>query len=424
MRLPIRVQNIAAAQFDILNTRAAELRAAGHRVISLGQALPGFGPPPAAIAAAHAALDTAEAHIYSADAGLIGLREALCEKLGTANGCPEPAEMGGATANEIRPDEVIITAGGNQAFMLALMTLVDPGDEVLLPAPYFVNHEMAIAAFGAVPREVPLDEARAFAVRWDDLAPHLTSRTRAVVICTPSNPTGAVIAADEITRLVRELAARGVVLFSDETYGRFVYGEQGRPEGRPLQGNGRPLHLSAANRAASACDVPGWRENVVVLGTFSKSFGMTGWRVGYMIADRRVCDEAIKIQDAMVICAPVVSQRGVEAAIRESWDYPLTFRDELIARRQLLIDGLAKIPRLHWTPTGGGFFAFVRVEGCTDSARLANEILEQAHVVTIPGSTFGRSGEGFIRLSYSAVSRDELSEAVERLQASALRPHG
>jgi aminotransferase len=135
-----------------------------------------------------------------------------------------------------------------------------------------------------------------------------------------------------------------------------------------------------------------------------------------MLADARVCEEAIKIQDAMVICAPVISQIGVEAAIRQRWDYPLAFRADLISRRQALIDGVARIPQLHWTPTGGGFFAFVRVQGCTDSARLSTEILEQAHVVTIPGSTFGACGEGFIRLSYSAVAQGELEEALTRLK--------
>ena len=366
----------------MLNSRAAELRSRGHSVISLGQALPGFGPPPSAIAAAERALKTREAHVYSADAGIEGLRAALCERLAATGG--------------VKPDEVIVTAGGNQAFMLALVTLVDPGDEVLLPAPYFVNHEMAIAALGAVPKEVPLEEARGFQLRWADLEPHVTPRTRAVVICTPSNPTGAVIAREEMSRIVHELAERGVVLFSDETYSRFVY--------------------EGGQDAPSALQVPNWRQNVVVLNTFSKSFGMTGWRVGYMVADAGVCEQAIKVQDAMIICAPVVSQMGVEAAIRQTWDYPLSFRYELMARRQALIDGLARVPQLHWTPTGGGFFAFVRVAGCTDSARLADDILEKAHVVTIPGSIFGASGEGFIRLSYSAVPRDAIEDAGGRLR--------
>jgi aspartate aminotransferase len=360
LHIPSRTTRITAAQFDLLNSRAAELRAHGHPVISLGQALPGFGPPPQAVDAVRDALARPDTHVYSADAGLSSLREALCERLEEAHDI------------RVSPDEVIVTAGANQAFMLALMTLVDPGDEVLLPAPYFVNHEMAIAAFGSVAREIPLREAAGFVLRWEDLEPCISSRTRAVVVCTPSNPTGAMVPPDEMARVVRELAVRGIVLFADETYGRFVY------EGE----------------FASVAAVPGWRDNSVVVSTFSKSFGMTGWRVGYLLAPRHVCDAAIKIQDAMIICAPVPLQLGVEAVIRENWDYPNTFRDELLARRALLEEGLTGISRLRWTPTPGGFFAFVRVDGCSDSAALASEILERAHVVTIPGSTFGRSGEG------------------------------
>jgi aspartate/methionine/tyrosine aminotransferase len=195
IRIPERAARITPAQFDILNSRAAELRASGHAVISLGQAVPGFGPPPPAVDALRESLARAETHIYSADAGQFGLRRVLCERL-RADGAM------------VEPDEVIITAGGNQAFMLALMTLIDPGDEVLLPAPYFVNHEMAIAAFGALPREVPLSEANGFALRWADLAPIVSARTRAVVVCTPSNPTGAVVAAHELERIAGELASR------------------------------------------------------------------------------------------------------------------------------------------------------------------------------------------------------------------------
>lgn len=382
VRIPSRAARIVPAQFDVLNTRAAALRADGHAVISLGQAVPGFGPPPPAVDAAREGLGRADTHVYSADAGQASLRQVLCDQL--------EATQGG----HVTPDEVIITAGGNQAFMLALMTLVDPGDEVLLPSPYFVNHEMAIAAFGAVPREVPLSEARGFALRWQDLEPSISSRTRAVAMCTPSNPTGAVVARDEMARISRELAARDIVLFCDETYGRFVYEDE----------------------FTSLAALPGWRESGVVVSTFSKSFGMTGWRVGYLLAPRHVCETAIRIQDAMIICAPVISQVGAEAAVRESWDYPASFKPELVARRQLLAEALMDIPRLRWTPTAGGFFAFVGVEGCTDSAALAAAILERAHVVTIPGSTFGRAGEGFLRLSYAAVSRPDLRTALGRLR--------
>jgi aminotransferase len=382
VRIPSRAARIVPAQFDVLNSRAAALRAEGHDVISLGQAVPAFGPPAEAVDAAREALGRAATHIYSSDAGHASLRQALCQQLEATQGV------------HVTPDEVIITAGGNQAFMLALMTCVDPGDEVLLPSPYFVNHQMAVAAFGAEPREVPLRETRGFAVRWQDLEASITNCTRAVVVCSPSNPTGAVAAHDEMARIAGELAARDVVLLCDETYARFVY-------------DGEFTSLAA---------VPTWRDNGLVVSTFSKSFGMTGWRIGYLLASRRVCDAAIRIQDAMIICAPVISQIAVEAAVRERWDYPSAFMPELMAKRQLVADELARIPRLEWTQTAGGFFAFVHVQDCTDSATLASELLERAHVVTIPGSTFGRAGEGFIRLSYSAVPLAELRVALVRLR--------
>lgn len=377
-----RATSLVVPPFDALNQKAAALRAQGANVISLGQAVPGFPPPAAALEAARKALGEPDAHRYSADAGLLSLRAALCDRFRTSLGV------------DANPDDLIVTAGGNQAFMLAAMTVLDPGDEVVLASPYFVNHEMAIRAVGAIPVEAPLDESAAFSARWSDIAPHVTRRTRAVVLCTPSNPTGAVIGADDLKSIVGELSARGIVLVCDETYLHFVF------EG---------AHTSAAS-------IPGWRESVVVVGTFSKSFAMTGWRVGYVLADRRVCEQALKIQDAMVICAPVISQIAIEAAVRDNWNYIHAFHHELSARRLALANALAGVPHLHWTPTGGGFFAFVRVQGACESERLAAEILERAHVVTIPGGSFGQRGEGFLRLSYGAAGVDDLAEACGRLK--------
>src|SRR6185369_10141433 len=241
MHIPERVRRISLPQFDILNARAAALRRAGHQVISLGQALPAFGPPPVVLDAVRAALPSYETHIYSPDAGRVALREALCERLR-------------AHDIEATPDDLIITAGGNQAFMLALATLVDAGDEVVLASPYFANHEMAVRAVGAIPFEAPIPEERGFQTRWADIEPHLSSRTRAVVVCTPGNPTGAVIARDDMREIAASLQSRNIVLISDEAYMRFVYD-------------------GTSHASAAAC--ANWRRNVVVVGTFSKSFGMT-----------------------------------------------------------------------------------------------------------------------------------------------------
>jgi aminotransferase len=379
-----RVSALVLPPFDVINHRADALRAEGRHVISLGQAVPGFGPPPSALDAARRALLEPSTHRYSADAGRLGLRQALSAAFARAHGI------------DAQPDEIIVTAGGNQAFMLAAMTLFDPGDEVVLVSPYFVNHEMAIRAVGATPVEAPLAEENGFSARWEDIASRLTTRTRAVVLCTPSNPTGAVVAADELARIVRELSARNVLLVSDETYLHFVYGDAPH---------------------ASAAAVEGWRDNVIVVGTFSKSFGMTGWRAGYLVAAGGICTEAMKIQDAMIICAPVISQIAAEAAVREDWDYARTFHDDLRARRAALESALGAGPPLRWCAAGGGFFLFVHVQGCQDSSALAAEILDRVHVITIPGVTFGASGEGFLRLSYGASSVEELTDAGERLRS-------
>ena len=380
--VPARVRDIDLPPFDPLNVRAARLRAAGHHVISLGQALPFFDPPASALAAARAALDTGEANLYVTDPGLPALRATLADRLRGLR----------ITASA---DDIIITAGANHAFTLACMTLVNAGDEVVLPAPYFTNHQMAVAALGAVPVEAPIADRETFGVRWTDIEPHLSGRTRAVVLCSPSNPTGAVLDAAEGRRIVSELASRGVVVLSDETYLHFVYG--------------RP-HWSVASS-------PDWRRNVVVVGTFSKSFGMMGWRVGFMLADAGVCAQAVKIQDAMIICAPSIGQSAALAAVREDWDYPQSFHPELLQRRSALLEGIRGVPRLHWRPTSGAFFGFVRVHGCTDSAALAESLLDEAHVVTIPGSAFGASGEGHLRLSYGSAGVSDVTEATRRIAA-------
>jgi aspartate/methionine/tyrosine aminotransferase len=376
------VLGIELPPFDPLNLRAAELREAGHRVVSLGQALPFFAPPSSALDAARAALGRADVHRYSTDPGLLSLRTALAGRLS------------GTTGAGIHADDLVITAGGNHAFTLALVTLVSPGDEVVLPSPYFTNHQMAIRAHGAVPVEAPVADRETFSVRWTDIEPRLTPRTRAVVLCTPGNPTGGILDALEGSRIVGELARRDIVVFSDETYMFFVYDE-------------RPWSAASCER---------WRDNVVVVGTFSKSFGMMGWRVGYMLADARICTQAVKVQDAMIICAPVISQMAAEGAVRHDWTYATTFHDDFRRRRRIMAQGLADIPALHWTPLPGGLFAFTRVDGCHDSVALAIDLLERAHVVTIPGSAFGTAGEGFLRLSYGYASLDDLGEAMTRLR--------
>jgi aspartate/methionine/tyrosine aminotransferase len=346
-----RVAGLDAPWIDQLKSRADALAAGGADVISLGQAVPGFPPPTSALRAARAALDSPAAHVYTADAGTIELRTAVAAWLN---------DVGGGAAG---PENLLITVGANQAFMLAVLTLLDPDDEVLLASPYFLNHETAVRAASAIPVEVAAVPERAFT-----------------------------LALDELERIAIALGARDVALVIDETYLPFVY------DGVPFTGTALTRHT-----------------NVVSIGSFSKAFAMTGWRLGYLAGPPGFIEEALKVQDAMVICAPAVSQAAVLGALLEEPRYIERFLPELRRRREFLRERLAGVPGLEWSGAAGGFFAFVRVQNCTDSVALASRILDEAHVVTLPGRLFGRAGEGFLRLSYGAKGTEDIARALDRV---------
>jgi aspartate/methionine/tyrosine aminotransferase len=381
VKVPSRVRRIELPQFDVLNDIAAGWRARGADVITLGQGLPGFEPPPIALAALHSAVDDGSSHIYSADAGMPALRTALARSLSVLGADVDPAR------------EIIITAGGNQALQLALTTLIDPGDEVVLISPYFLNHEMAVRSVGGVPVEAPVPASGGFVPRWEDVAVHLTPRSRAVILVSPSNPTGAVTPPDEVARIAAECATRNLVFFVDETYLRFTY------------------DVEPATALASRT----WRENVVVIGSFSKQFAITGWRCGYLIANADVIAEATKIQDVMVICAPVPVQRAVTAVLEEEPDYSRRWLPELRQRRDLLLERLAGLPGVTPVAPAGAFFVMAHIEGMPDSRAGALDLIERHQIVTIPGAYFGAAGEGYLRISYGAATQDRLTTACSRM---------
>ena len=384
MTIPERVLNITAPPIELLNSRMAELTAAGADVISLGQSVPWFAPPPEVRAAVAESLRSSEIDVYSDVVGLPELRDAVSRKL---------AELNGIAADPAT--NIIITPGSNQAFIVALLTLVEPGDEVLLPSPYFFNHQMAIALCGARAVEVPLDEEEGFQLRIQDVEPLVSAKTRAIMINSPNNPTGAVYRKEEMTGLVEFLVERGIYVISDEAYETFCF------DGAE--------HFSPGSVADTA-------ERVITLGSFSKTFGMTGWRVGYLVADAEICRQAVKVQDSMVICAPVVSQIAALAALRHSSEFVTDHLSELARRRALLIERLDAVKALSWRPTGGAMFAFLRADVGRDSWDLTYDILKEAHVLVIPGASFGRGGEGFLRVSYGSSERDRLEEALDRLE--------
>ena len=383
--IPDRVRAVSMPPIDALNTYMNRMNAEGGDVISLGQSVPFFGPPPQMLDAVREALDSfgPRLHTYGPDAGIPELRDALARKLREFNGVSfDPGT------------QLLVTPGSNQAFMVTMTTILEPGDEVAIASPYYFNHHMAIELSGGTVKEIPLSQEDGFQMRMEDIEPVLTERTKAVVIVSPNNPTGTVYRPEEIATTTRELTERGIYVISDDAYEVFCY------DGA--------RHTSVAGLADSV-------DNIITLGSLSKTFGMTGWRIGYIAASGDFCRQAIKVQDAMAICAPIISQIAAAAALERMPEYPLGMIEELDHRRRTLEWTLEKIPALHWQKTDGALFAMVRADVAGRNQELAWELLEHAQVLTVPGSAFGKQWEGFLRISYGCSPRDRYEEALSRL---------
>ncbi len=390
MKLSRRIQRIDEPLIDTLATRARQLVARGASIANLGQALPGDRPPAAAMQAARSALARGATHVYSPDAGIPELRDAIARWIARYDGY------------RIDPGtQVIVTAGGNQALMVALQCCVDAGDDVLVPAPYFMNHEMAVRLVDAVPVEVGTGAIDGYVITARRLfggpenPPPRERSARAVVITTPNNPTGAIVPDVELRRIARECKRRGIFLILDRTYAGFEFERQPDPQ-----------------RLKSLPD------HVLVVGSFSKVFSMTGWRVGYLAGPPDLIREALKAQDTMIICAPTIGQIAVTAALTARRGVAPAYLRELRRRRDYVQERLAEMPGWSAVPAAGGFFTFIHVHGCTDSTELAFRLLERHHVLVMPGRIFGEAGEGHIRISYGIADVATLRKAFDRIRSA------
>jgi aspartate aminotransferase len=383
MKLAERMDRILVeSAFEVL-VRARALEAAGRNIIHLEIGEPDFPTPAHVVEAAKAALDQGWTH-YGPTQGYPELREAVAGHVSSTRGIRVGAE------------HVAIVPGGKPIIFFPMLALLEPGDEVIYPDPGFPIYQSMIQFLGAIPVPIPLLESRGFSFDLDLLRDRLSSKTKMLVLNSPQNPTGGVIPAEEIKIIADMVRDRDLIVLSDEIYSRIYYGEP----------------------PASISSLPGMREKTIILDGFSKTYAMTGWRLGYGVMPEWLVDAVNKLMVNSNSCTASFTQRAGIAALTGPQDEVTRMVAEFHRRRDAFCDGLNRIPGIGCARPGGAFYAFANIKGTgMDSKTAADFLLNEAGVACLSGAAFGRFGEGYIRFSY-ANSLENLMEAVKRIEAA------
>jgi len=349
--------------------------------ISLGQGVVHYGPPSEVGRAVEGALSNPDTHQYNDGHGLPELLSAIRTKLRDENGIEAGADT-----------RVMVTAGANMAFMHAVMAITSPGDEVILPIPFYFNHEMAIEMAGCRAVRVPTDDR--YQLDLDALDRAITSRTRAIVTISPNNPSGAVLDPASL-RAVNELCRmRGLYHIADEPYEYFTYGSA---------------------RHFSPHSLPGAANHTISMYSLSKAYGFAGWRVGYMVYPQHLASPMIKSQDTILICPPIVSQVAALAALRVGRSHCEPHVRELAAIREIVVGELAALAPLATVPAAdGAFYCLMKVRTEADPLAVAERLIREFKVAVIPGTAFGMTGCSF-RVAYGALQKATVAEGIGRL---------
>ncbi len=395
-RISDLVAGLAPSATLAVDAKAKALKAQGEPVIGYGAGEPDFPTPAPIVEAAARACAVIVNHKYTPTAGLPELREAIVAKSRRDSGL------------EVRADQVLVTNGGKHAVATAFVTLLDPGDEVLIPAPYWTTYPESVYLAGGRPIPVPLREDRGFRLTVEDLERHRTPRTKVLVFVSPSNPTGAVVAPDEVAAIGAWAAEHGVWVLADEIYEHLVYG--------------------SARHVSLPVVAPEVGDRWVVVNGVAKTYAMTGWRVGWMIGPPDVMAAAVTYQSQTTSNISNVSQRAAVAALTGDLSAVAEMRAAFDRRRQTMTRMLNAIDGITCVEPEGAFYCFPNVEGllgrdlggqrAATSAELAELLLSAIKVAVVPGEAFGAPGH--FRLSY-ALGDDALVEGLERLGALVAR---
>ncbi len=361
----------------------AELARKHAGTISFGQGVASHGPPPQAFRRVQQCLADPSINHYGPVEGIPELKRALERKLITENGIK--IDSG---------NTVVVTAGSNMAFNTAILATTDPGDEVIVPLPYYFNHEMSLVMEQCRPVAVATDQS--FHLSIDNLEAAITEKTKAIVTISPNNPSGAVYTKEELSAVNNLCKRHRIYHISDEAYEHFYYG--------------RHRHFSAGSN-------PDTSDYTISLFSFSKGFGFAGWRIGYMVIPQHLLRPVKKIQDTILISPPVISQHAAIGALEAGETFICKNLEAMSQKRTMALDALSAFTCLKDIPSSeGAFYVLLNLDTQMDDLELTKALIERFQVATIPGSAFGINQGRYLRLSYGALPYDDVAEGLKRLE--------
>jgi len=350
-------------------------------VISLGVGEPDFVTPWHIREAATRSLEKGYT-MYTSNYGMLELRQELAKYLEHHYGVSYQPER-----------EILVTVGVSEGLDLAVRAILNPGDEVIIPDPWYVSYPPCVILAGGTPVFVPVSKQNNFVLKAEDVEPLINKQTKAILIGYPSNPTGAVTSREELIKIAKLAQKYNLLVISDEIYARLVYGVE---------------HTCFAS-------LPGVKEQTILLGGFSKAFAMTGWRIGYIAANEQLIEAMLKIHQYTILCVPTMSQMAAIEALRSAEDDVAKMVKEYDRRRRFIVKKLNEIGLPCFEPKGA-FYAFPSIEATgMSSEEFAERLLMEERVAVVPGSAFGQCGEGFVRCCY-ATSLTNIEKALKRME--------
>lgn len=377
---------------ELLSKKVLQLKPSGIRkffnvadeipgCLSLGVGEPDFATPYHIREAGVRAMQSGKT-FYTANSGLYDLRKEICNYT---------ERRIGLTYN---PDnEVLVTVGGSEAIDIALRTIINPGDEILYIEPSFVSYMPCIIMAGGIPVPIELKAENQFRLTGKQLEDAITEHSKVLILSYPNNPTGAIMEKDNLAEISEVAKSHNMLVISDEIYSELTYGKE---------------HISIAS-------LPQMKDRTILINGFSKNFAMTGWRLGYVFAQKEIMEQMTKVHQYVIMCAPTVSQYAAIEAMKNGEQDAAHMRESYNQRRRYLYHELNRLGLPCFEPEGAFYmFPDIREFGMT-SEEFAMDLLEQEKVAVVPGSAFGESGEGFVRISY-AYSIDELKKAIVRIE--------